>query len=112
MAGDDAFFAEQHGAAGAGFAGELHERGEIKLVAAQRALADNEVVEQARLEPRGDVATQDGVVAVIDAGGEAEVAAAFAAATSAIGAIASASKRTRVSATTNERVDFMGGLRG
>ena len=74
VAGDDAFFAEQHGAAGAGSAGELHERGEIKLVAAQRALADNEVVEQARLEPRGDVATQDGVFAVIDAGGEAEAA--------------------------------------
>ena len=77
MAGDDAFFAEKHGAAGAGFAGELHERGEIKLVAAQRALADNEVVEQARLEPRGDVATQDGVFAVVDAGGEAEAAPVF-----------------------------------
>ena len=77
VAGDDAFFAEQHGAAGAGFAGELHERGEIKLVAAQRALADNEVVEQARLEPRGDVATQDDVFAVIDAGGEAEAAPVF-----------------------------------
>jgi hypothetical protein len=50
VAGDDAFFAEQHGAAGAGSAGELHEWGEIKLVAAQRALADNEVVEEARPE--------------------------------------------------------------
>ena len=91
VTGDDALLAEENGAVGAGGAGEFHEGGEIEGVAAEGALADDEVVEEALVEPGREIAAEDGVFAMIDTGGEAEAAGG----TSADGRLPMAARRKR-----------------